>query len=220
FVARAPVNYAAFWAAILAIPIVADARGIRRRIDQWIGLMRSAELRSGWERAAFAALVFFLLAHWLVVLKPEIGADALAMHLAAPMNIAQNHRFTFEPGRFLWSVMPMGADWLYSIVYLLGGDRGGESAARLLNFAMLALIAALLYGGLRRFLSPAASWLLTASFAAAPVVQLVTGSMFSENFLAAALLGMMTALWRFGDSGERKYLYVAMALGGTALNIK
>src|SRR5439155_2946823 len=61
---------------------------------------------------------------------------------------------------------------------------------------------------------------LTASFAAAPVVQLVTGSMFSENFLAAALLGMMTALWRFGDSGERKYLYVAMALGGTALNIK
>src|SRR5207245_1614781 len=44
--------------------------------------------------------------------------------------------------------------------------------------------------------------------------------LFSENFLAAALLGMLLALWCFGESGERKYLYLAMGLGGTALNIK
>jgi len=218
--ARQPVHYGMAWAAVLAIPILLDARGMRRRMGQWVSGIRSAELRSGWERAGFAVLVFFLLAHWLVALKPEIGADALAMHLATPMNIAENHRFTFEPARFLWSVMPMGADWLYSIVYILGGQAGGEAAARLTNFALLVLIAGLLYSGLRRFLSPAASWLITASFTATPVVQLVTGSLFSENFLAAAVLGMVLALWRFGDTGERKFLFVAMVLGGTALNVK
>ena len=74
-----------------------------------------------------------------MALKPEIGTDGLAMHLAIPMNIAANHRMTFEPARFLWAVMPMGADWAYSIVYLLGG----EYAAHLLNFAMLAIVAGL-----------------------------------------------------------------------------
>jgi len=216
FLARVAINTPVFWGVLLFIPLAADVRGVLRRV----GMLRSLELRSWWERAGFAILVYFLLAHWLVALKPEIGADALAMHLAAPMNIAQNHRLTFEPVRFLWSVMPMGADWVYSIVCVVAGQQGGEAAARLLNFALLALIAGMLYSGLRRFLSPAASWFLAASFAATPIVQLVTGSLFAENFLGAALVGMVLALWRFSESGERKFLYLAMALGGTALNIK
>ena len=82
--------------------------------------------------------MFFLVAHWLVVLKPEISADGLAMHLAIPANIALHHQMTFEPARFLWAVMPMAADFAYSIVYLLGG----EYATRLLVFAMLLAVCA------------------------------------------------------------------------------
>ena len=52
------------------------------------------------------------------------------------------------------------------------------------------------------------------------MVQLVTGSLFVENLLAAFLLGMMTALWRFGESGERRFLYLAAMLGGTAMATK
>jgi glycosyltransferase involved in cell wall biosynthesis len=214
--ARLPVNYMATWGAVLAIPIALDARGAWDRLREWAGALRRAELRSGGERAAFGLLIFLLIAQWFVALKPETGADGLAMHLAIPMNIAAHHRLTFEPARFLWAVMPMGADWAYSIVYLLGG----EYAAHLLNFAMLAMVAGLIYQGARRWVTPGAAWLLAASFVATPVVQLVTGSLFVENFLAAMVLGVLTAVWLFGDTGDRRYLFLAVVMAGTAVTTK
>jgi len=214
--ARAPVNYPAVWAALLGLPVAADFRGVLGRLRRWGGALRGAELRAPPERAALALLAFVLGAHWLVVLKPEVGADGLSMHLAIPANIAAHHAFTFEPARFVWSVMPMGADFGYSIAYLLGG----EFAARLLDFAMLLAVAALLYYAIRRFLSRALALLLVALFATGPMVQLVTGSLFIENTQAALALGMMTALWRFDDTARKPYLYAAMLLGGVAVATK
>src|ERR1035437_6441975 len=98
FLVRLPVNYPAVWAGLLAIPILADLRGVRRRIRTWWAVLRGARLECMWERSAFAVLVFFLLANWFVALMPETSADGLAMHLAIPMNVAANHRMTFEPG--------------------------------------------------------------------------------------------------------------------------
>src|SRR5271157_1999725 len=215
-VARLPVNYPATWAALLAIPILLDPRGAWRRLTRWVDLLRTAELRCPGERAAFAILVFVLLAHWFVALMPETSADGLAMHLAIPANIAANHALTYQPSRFLWAVMPMGADLTYSIVYLLGG----EYAAHLLDFTMLLAIEALLYYAMRRWLTRGATFLLMALFATTPLVQLVTGSLFVENLLTAMILGMMAAIWRFGDTGEKRFLYLAAVLGGTALSTK
>ena len=106
------------WASLLAIPIrptarcdAADGGGGARICAGW----NCAEGGSG-RRARL--LVFLLLAQWLVALKPEISADGLAMHLAAPMNIAANHYLTSSRGGCLWAVMPMGRDWAYAIVYL------------------------------------------------------------------------------------------------------
>ncbi len=215
-VARLPVHYAATWGVLLAIPIAADIHGVAWRLGYWFSLLSRAELRSWAQRAAFALLVFFLVAHWLVAMEPEQSADGLAMHLAIPMNIAADHAFTFQPGRILWSVMPMGADWAYSIVYLLGG----ESASRLLNFTMLLIIVALIYCAARRWVPSAAALLLAASFAATPLVQFVTGSLFVENFLAAMILGLVVAVWQFGETGEKRFLYLAMLLGGAAMTAK
>jgi glycosyltransferase involved in cell wall biosynthesis len=216
FLARLPVSYPAFWAVLLAVPVAWDWRGVWRRLAYWGRRIGSAELRPPGERAAFALLVFVLLMHWLVVLKPEASADGLAMHLAIPANIAANHAMTFEPSRFLWSVMPMGADWSYSIVYLLGG----EYAARLLNFALLLMVEALLYCAVRRWVKPSTGFLILALFAATPMVQLVTGELFVENLVAAMVLGMMTAIWRFGENGGKRFLYLAAVLAGTAIATK
>jgi len=216
FLARLPVNYPAFWAVLLALPVAWDLRGVWRRLAYWGKRIGSAELRPPGERAAFALLIFVLLMHWLVVLKPEASADGLAMHLAIPANIAANHVMTFEPSRFLWSVMPMGADWSYSIVYLFGG----EYAARFLNFAMLLVVEALLYCAVRRWVAPSTGFLILALFATTPMVQLVTGELFVENLVAAMVLGMMTAIWRFGEDREKRFLYLAAVLAGTAIATK
>ncbi len=216
FLARLPVNYPAFWAVLLAAPVAWDWRGVWRRLVYWGRRIGSAELRRPGERAALALLVFVLLMHWLVVLKPEASADGLAMHLAIPANIAANHAMTYQPSRFLWAVMPMGADWLYSIVYLFGG----EYAARLLNFALLLMVEALLYCAVRRWVAPSTGFLILALFATTPMVQLVTGELFVENLVAAMVLGMMTAIWRFGENREKRFLYLAAVLGGTAIATK
>ena len=215
-VARMPVNYPAAWAAVLLLPVALDFRGVWRRLQCWIRAIYTRSPGTLADRAALALLIFVLGAHWLVALKPETSADGLAMHLAIPTNIALHHAMTFQPGRILWAVMPMGADWAYSIVYLLGG----EFATHLLNFAMLLALLGLLYGAVRRWVPRATALLLLALFAASPVVQLVTGSLFVENLLAAMLLGMLTAVWRFGDTGERKYLYAAALLAGVAITTK
>ncbi|MCX6628775.1 MAG: hypothetical protein NTW28_14235, partial [Candidatus Solibacter sp.] len=214
FAARLPVNYAWVYALVLAGPILANLPSVRRELLAILRLPAGVELRSWGERLGCAAFLFVLVTHWFAMLKPEASADGLAMHLAVPANIAANHMLTFEPGRFLWAVMPMGADFTYSMVYLLGG----EMAARLLTFALLLVLLGLLRAAVRRW--AAAAWLLVALFATTPMVQLVTGSLFVENLLTALLLGMMTALWHFGESGERRFLYLAAALGGTAMATK
>jgi len=213
--ARLHVQYAALWTAVLMLPVVADPRGAWQRIAAVRALITYRPGSMG-ERAAAALLAFVLGMHWLVVLKPETSADGLAMHLAIPANIAAHHAMTFEPSRILWAVMPMGADWAYSVVYLLGG----EMAARLLNFGMLLVISALLYAAARRWVSSGVALALVALFAASPLVQLVTGSLFVENLLTAMLLGMLTAVWRFGETGERRYLYGGAFLAGIALTTK
>jgi putative flippase GtrA len=215
-VARIPVNYPAVWAALLAIPVLLDIRGAWRRLGHLWRSIAALELRGYAERAAFAVLVFVLLAHWFVALTPEKSADGLAMHLAIPANIAVNHAMTYQPSRIVWSVMPMGADFSYAIVYLMGG----EYAVHLLDYALLLLLAAVLYFALRRWVCRAAAFWLLALFASTPLVQLVTGSLFIENMLAAMVLGTMAALWRFGDTGEKRFLYLSAALGGTAMATK
>ena len=178
--------------------------------------IRRADLGTWGERAAAALLVFALATHWLMALKPEISADGLALHLAVPANIAAHHQLTFEPARFIWSVMPLGADWIYSIVYQLGG----EAASRLTNFAMLLAIEAMLYGVARRWLSRAAALLVTALFATTPMVQLVTGSLFVENLQCALILALLAAIWQLGETGDRRSLFAAAILAGGACSTK
>jgi hypothetical protein len=216
FAARVPVNYPWVYALVLALPILANRSALRRQIPAILRRLASLQLRSWGERLGCAAFLFVLITHWFAMLKPEASADALSIHLAIPANLAANHILTFDPGRFLWAVMPMGADFTYSIVYLLGG----EMAARLLNFAILLVLLGLLHAAVRRSVSPGVAWLLLALFATTPLVQLVTGSLFVENLLTAFLLAGMTALWRFGESGARLFLYVAAALGGAAIATK
>ena len=215
-VARLPVNYPAVWVAVLALPLLADFHGAVVCLRRWTRAVAGMELRGAGERAAFALLAFVLGAHWLLVLKPEVGADALAIHLAVPISFTANHAFMFQPARFLWSAMPMGVDFLYSIAHLLGG----EYAARLFDFAMLLALVALLYHAVRRFVSPALAYLIGALFATTPMVQLVTGSLFIENTQAVLVFGMLAALWRFDDTEQRRYLNAAMLLGGAAVACK
>ena len=214
--ARLPVHYPALWIGLLTLPIAADLPGAAQRLRSWRRMLASVELPRWRLRAAFALLLFVLCIHWFAALEPEATADGLAMHLAIPADIAAHHALTFQPGLFVWSVMPMAADFAYSIVYLMGG----EAAASLLNFALLALLTGLIYTAARRFVSAEIACIFAALFASTPLVNLVTGSLFIENFVAAMIFGLALELWRYRETGEPRALMLAAVLGGTACSAK
>lgn len=206
---RFPVNHPVVYLAAMLAPVVARPRHAAACLFRCAGLFRPLKPAGRWDRLALALALFVFLTHWLVVLKPEAGADALGVHLVVADSVAAQHRWHFDFQNLAWAVMPMGANWAYTAVYLLGG----EYAARLLNFALLALLAALLGLLLRRWLPPAPALLMVALFGSSPLVQLVTGSLFGENFWAVMLFGALAALFS-------EVRWPAAMLAGTAVAAK
>ncbi|MEZ5404129.1 MAG: hypothetical protein R2729_30900 [Bryobacteraceae bacterium] len=146
-----------------------------------------------WTPALFAAACQ-LLAAW----KPEVGVDALSMHLTIPAYVGEHGWWPFDVQRFLFSVMPMGANWLFTAAHVTGG----EMAVRLLNFGAFVAVLALLR-------SPAAC----ALYASMPLVQLTTGSVFVENTQVAFAVGTVAAF-------EAGAMMPAAILAGAAMMIK
>ncbi|MEO8097308.1 MAG: hypothetical protein ABI811_06360 [Acidobacteriota bacterium] len=165
---------------------------------------------------SLAVLLFILLAHFFVALKPEISSDGLSMHLALPAVVADQAIWPFDHMHAIWSLMPAGADALYTGVYLLGG----ELAAKLLNFAFLGIVVALLVEAGRRWVSPSLTFLGAALFVSTPLVQLVTGSLFVENVWAALVLAATLALLRHFDSDDGRELLLVAVLSAAAVAVK
>jgi hypothetical protein len=196
--AHFPVNYPLTYVALLGAILLA-----RPRIT-W-ECLPTLNYPGPWVVVALVPI----LAHWLIVLKPEVGADALSMHMVVPAYVAHHGLWSFDFRHAAWAVMPMGGVWCYTVTYLLGG----EFAARLLNFALLVVICAFVYQLARRWVDGPVAYLLAAVFASTPIVQMVTGSLFIENFYAALILGALAAMY-----SDR--LIIAGFLLGSAMAVK
>ena len=196
------IHYIAVWGLLLALPLV-----LNREHLKWLagGCRQAFAPVPGVSRAAALPLIVLgisLLAHLVLIPKPEAGADGLAMHLALPVRLAANHFFAYDPGAFLWSLMPMAGTFSFAIAYLLGG----EAAARLLDFALLGLVVLLLVRILRRWAPDWAAWLVAGVFVSTPLVQLVTDCLMIENaqtgFLLAAFACLLSARRNGAESQE------------------
>jgi hypothetical protein len=214
--ARVPMHYAPVYAGAACAVLVlrrSDSRGL---LEEAVGALRRVSEPDASTYWGEALLAFVILAHWFVVLKPEVSADGLSMHLAIAADFSAHHLFTFDFRQFIWALMPMGADYCYAIAHVMGG----EYAARLLNFVMLLSITELIYRQASVWLSPAVASLAAAVFVSGSMVQLVTGSMLVENFIAAMALGSAVALWRFHDEPSGRRLLLSSFLLGCAVGWK
>jgi hypothetical protein len=203
-----PVNTRATYAIALAVPYLWHGRKLPS------GVRVLSESRK--EALGLALLLFLLMAHWLIALKPEVSDDGLSMHLALPMAVAHDHRWAFDFQQNSWSLMPVGGDGIFTAAYLLGG----ETAARLTNFGLLVLMTAMVIRVSRQWLPPGRAFVAGALFASTPLVQLVTGSLFVENVWAAMILGASLAIVRFEKEGDAAEIRIAGALFGAALAVK
>ncbi|MGC4062888.1 MAG: hypothetical protein QM749_19435 [Aquabacterium sp.] len=136
-VAHRPWSYPGLYWVALLLPIVRwrDAcvhlvRQVWARIDQ-------AEQPGGLGlRVLDVALATIVTLHLLVALMPEVGFDALAVHLFVPGRLASATQWGFDPSKYAWALIPMLGDWVVSPAYLLAG----ESACKLSNFLFLLVL--------------------------------------------------------------------------------
>ncbi len=211
-----PINYPLVYVLALAAPAAARPRLTWDCLRRSAALFRPVRLANRAEYALLMLAGFPLLCHFLVSLKPEMGADALATHLMVPAWVQYHHFWAFDFRHISWAVMPLGADYCYTGVFMLGG----EFAARLLNFAFLAITAGAIYDASRRRAPGAAALLGAALFASMPLVQLVTGSLMVENLWACLLFGALWALDLLHSTRDRRYLYLVSVLLGVGIATK
>ncbi|MEZ5356504.1 MAG: hypothetical protein R2762_28045 [Bryobacteraceae bacterium] len=191
--AHFPVNTAALWVAVLGAAIFF----LRRGLVEWARGIRIPRHVTASRHFGRALLAWPLSIVYAQVLGPEVGYDALAVHLMVPATVARVAAWPFDVARLTYSLMPLGVDWSYSVAYLLGG----EHSVRLLNFLFLGAILAVLHEVARRWLRPGLACLTVAVFASNPIVPLETGHLFIENGLAAYLVGAAWLIDRMRSSG-------------------
>jgi hypothetical protein len=143
--ARIGLHYRPVILAFLLLPGLLAFRQLRPKFNGLFEYCR-ASTGSAWQIFSEALLSYILFCSLLLALSPEVGSDALAMHLAVGTDMAAHHRFTFTPDVVSWSAMPLGADYCFAIACNLAG----EIAARLENFGFLLLLLTVLFRIKRR----------------------------------------------------------------------
>ena len=212
------VHYAPVYALLLIAPLVFAWRDVSSAFAAIFGFLSVPARYSGTERGWIALLLTVFLLHAFLVARPEVGYDASTMHLQIALMVDDAHRFRFDVGRYLWAVMPLGADWAYVVAYMLEG----EKAARGMNLAFGALACAVVYQLVcrhaRRELALASVCLL----ASTPLAFAEASSLYVENLWAAFLLAAVFVVLEFrgGSLACRAGLPVAALLAAGAMQCK
>lgn len=217
--AHVPANYPGVYGILLGMPLLAGWRHVRAvllRAREWVLEPQPADTALSLLKIGIGATV---LAQFLVALMPEVGYDALAMHLFVPAHMAWRHEWGFDVDTYVWAVIPMLGDWVYSIGYMLAG----ETASRITNLGCILLLAALVReitlwaGGGEK----GAMWAVLL-FLVTPLTFTESSSLFIESVWACLVVGGAFAMLRLQSSANEAAtrIVVGGALLGGALAAK
>jgi hypothetical protein len=213
--AHFPVNYPAVYVIGLVIPFVLE----RKYLAGWFRQLQPLEFRAndGLDRTSLClevAICTIALAHFMVALMPEVGHDALAMHLFIPGHLATRHQWGFDVSTYVWAVMPMMGDWIFAIGYMLAG----ETSARLVNVGFIFLLSWLvrdlvLWAGGN---AKGAKW-AALLFLVTPLTLTESSSLFIESVWAAFVVAAALVVFKLCDPNGQPRVQlptVGILLGG------
>lgn len=210
-----PVNYRITYLIILGIPIAFNLDIVRENILEIGGYLFN--YRPDRQTFLYAVPLMVVLAvHSVYVALPEAFYDALVAHLTVPNQIAWWGKWDFDFRSNVCAVMPMGADWLYTVGYLVGG----EFTARLINFGLFVITTLLIVDIVRKRAPVSLALLIGAVFATTPITFIESASLFVENALAMFLLAAFFLLITFWDRITKSSVLAISLCLGAALSIK
>ena len=208
-------NVSPVYAVLLAGPSVFGCLSFVRSFRKWFPVLSSFSQQTV-DYWTVALLLYTLGAQFLMALKPEVSADGIAVHLAVPLYMLHHHSWHFDVTQVSWAVMAMAIDWCFTTLTSLGG----EFAAKLLPFVFLVINALLIASHCRTYLSRNPALLVAAIYVATPLVQLTTGSLFTDNVWTAFLLGAVITVTEAVRHRNLQYFPLAGLYLGAALATK
>lgn len=218
-VAHFPVNYPGVYGAALALPLILGWRVVVEQVKNLWVLVEQRDLAGFRVNGLDVAIAVVALTYFVVALMPEVGFDSLAMHLFIPAHLALRHQWGFDASTYVWAVMPMLGDWIFSIGYMLAG----ETAARLINVSFIFILGWLV----RDIVLWAGGSVVGARWAAliflsTPLTFTESSSLFIESVWASFVVaGTLAILSACSTSGKPRFeLPVAGLLLGCALAAK
>jgi hypothetical protein len=200
------VHYSGVYAIALVAPLLLGWRETRAALLRSYAFAAAPVPHSTMESGWIALLVAVFTLYAFMVARPEVGYDAQTMHMQIAMLMQDSHRFRFDVGRYLWAVMPMGADWAYAFAFVLGG----EPAARGTNLAFAILACAVVYAVARRHASREVALAMTTLLASTPLMFAETASLYVENLLGAFLMAALLAVLAARDATLTKAQGIAL----------
>ncbi|MFT4840729.1 MAG: hypothetical protein ACJAUC_001273 [Planctomycetota bacterium] len=223
-----PINYPVVYLTMLGAPLLIGRQFARTSAKQAWHLARTRNTDPVLQRLLGGAIVAIASVHVLVALMPEIGHDALATHLFLPARISWRHVWEFDVSRYVWCVMPMIGDWLYTTAHMLAG----EAAARLLNVGCVLLLARLIFD-LARWIGSnrLGGFVAVAIYLSTPLTLKESSTLLIESIWSCLILGGTLSLIHAcsrrhasvhgpGETREPRHLVVAGILLGGALAAK
>jgi hypothetical protein len=221
--AHFPINYPGFYGVLLFTPILLGWGILKKWGSDLFKRLLMHETINGidWINVLIAA---FALVYVAVAFMPEVGHDALVAHLFIPAHLLHRQQWGFDVGMYVWAVIPAFGDWIYSILYLLGG----ESSARLINVWYIFVITYLIQAFIRWIGTPGQSGALWAPliFISSPLVFAEGNSLFIDSiwtaYILAGLLVFSKVVIPYSSSPESKTqnLIIGAIFFGTALATK
>ncbi len=212
--AHFPVNYPGVYGLLFVAPILIGWRHVRDALGRARFLASVPPATDRHLVLLQSCVAAIALVHFLVSLMPEVGHDALASHLFVPAQLAWRHEWGFDVGHYVWAVMPMLGDWVFSIGYMLAG----ESAARITNLGCILVLAALVRevalwaGGGEK----GALWAVLL-FLTTPLTFTESSSLFIESVWASLVVCGSLAVLRLASSTGKAGTNIVLAgvlLGG------
>jgi hypothetical protein len=207
-----PVNYSGIYFLLLILPIFLfkyDAIKLLISFDDYLKNFRVTSFYS-------LLICYFVGIYFLVSLLPELGYDALSIHQLVPAFINEHHLWNFDANNYVMAVIPMGADWIFTLMYLLGG----EAATRLINFIFLIFIIYLVGMFSYKESDQATSNLSILLWLSFPITFLITSCLFVENLLSIYILSAFILLLKFRQRNNHKFIYLAAIFLGLSIFTK
>ena len=195
--AHVKVNFPLVYILMLAVPMIllrVEILEVARK-RRTLFFERSNEESGGLFEILSGALMLLYVAFAFL---PEISHDPLAMHLFVPSYVQANHYWNFDPEFYVWTLMPMLADWSFSIGYMLSGESGSRLISVGFLFLGIFLVRDLVYrlGGSKRGAESATLILLST-----PLTFLMGSSLYVEAFWSVYLVaGVSWAIQTIGPN--------------------